>query len=108
MLLNNEKFIGIFLLGMMILTSCSNTDDSSTDYTIIAPTLDQWWYPKSGGVADFYIHSDGRYEQRNAETNVINSTGNWVLENENLPVIRIDYDEGTNPVSSYWLKFEDI
>ena len=100
----------LFLLTLTILVlCCSNDNDSSPDYTVIASLLDKWWHPYSCCSSDFYIHSDGRYEQRDPESNEITDTGNWVLEDENIPSIKIDYDEGTQQtLPTLWLQFFDI
>jgi len=101
--------IASILLGLIIMTSCSNNDGSSPDNTVIAPILDKWWYASYCCNSDIYIHSDGRYEQRDEETNIITDTGNWTLVDEDLAIIKVDYDEGTNQVlSAIWLGFLDI
>jgi len=110
------NLIGIFLFGLITLSSCSNNDDSSPDNTdsspdntVIASILDKWWYASICCTTDIYIHSDGQYEQRDSESNEITYTGNWVWEDEKLPIIKVDYDEGTDQhLSTVWLKFFDI
>jgi len=103
------NLIGIFLFGLITLSSCSNNDDSSPDNTVIASILDKWWYPSYCCTADLYIHSNGRYEQRSHDSDVITDTGNWVLEDKNIAIIKVDYDEGTDQLlPSVWFKFVDI
>jgi len=109
MFLNKKSLIGIFLLGLIVLTSCSKNDDSSPNNTVIASILDKWWYASICCTSDFYIHSDGRYEQRNPESNEITDTGNWIWEDENLSIIKVNYDEGTDQTFSiFWFGFSEI
>jgi hypothetical protein len=111
MFLNNKKYLIILVWALIMLTSCSNNNDGSPDHSAIATILDKWWYPTYSGSNDFYIHSDGRYEQRDADTNVITSTGNWILvkEEEDLATIKVDYDENTNQhYKTVWFQFYEI
>jgi hypothetical protein len=75
----------------------------------MASILDKWWYPKFNGTDEFYIHSDGRYEQRKPNSEVTKYTGNWILEDKQTAIIKVDYDEGTDQnVSTIWLLFSEI
>jgi len=114
MLLNKRNLIRIFLLVSIVLASCCNNDDSisednSNDNSAITTILDKWWYASICCTSDFYIHSDGRYEQRDSESNEITDTGNWICEDENLSIIKVNYDQGTGQtLSTVWFKYSEI
>lgn len=102
------KKLFILILSIIVL-SCSRDNNSSPDYTVIASILDKWWYASYCCTSDIYIHSDGKYEQRDSQTNEITDTGNWILEDEKLPIIKIDYDEASpQTIPTLWLEFFNI
>jgi len=103
------SFVGIIFFGWILLMGCSNTDDTKPDSSVTDVLLDKWWYPYYSGTDAFYLHSDGKYDQKHPNSEVIDYTGNWVWVEENKPLLIIDYDEGTDQIlSSYWLGFSDI
>lgn len=109
MFINKENLIGIFVFGFIMLTNCSDNNEKRPDNAVIASILDKWWYPDYSGTDEIYIHSNGRYEQKHPNSEVTNYTGHWILEDEQVAIIKVDYDEGTDQnISTIWLLFAEI
>ncbi|GAA4892917.1 hypothetical protein GCM10023311_16680 [Flaviramulus aquimarinus] len=108
---NLLKLLGIFIIGLIIMTSCSSDDDSNTDTNFVNVFFfDKWWYDSNDLTADIYFHSDGDYEQRTAfQGNEIKGTGAWTWEDENSGIMKIDNFGGSGQVlSSIWYKLTNI
>lgn len=108
---NLLKLLGIFIIGLIIMTSCSSDDDSNTAANSVNVFFfDKWWYDSNDLTADIYFHSDGDYEQRTTfQGNEIKGTGAWTWEDESSGIMKIDNFGGSGQVlSSIWYKFNNI
>jgi hypothetical protein len=100
------KFIGIFLIGITALTSCSSDSSSSNvDEDLLT---DKWWYSADGTVSDVYFHSNGDYEQNFVwnGTNIA-SSGNWEWINQDAGTIHL-YNLVGNAVTEAQLKVSEL
>ena len=61
---NLLKFIGIFMIGFTMLTSCSSDDNGTVNNSDKSVLLDKWWYDSNNVTADLHFHSNGNYEQK--------------------------------------------
>ena len=107
---NLLKIIGIFAIGLTILTSCSNDDDENSISSDNSLLFDKWWYDSNNYTADVYFDSNGEYEQKIIllGTEKI-SEGNWTWEDENSSIMKIDNLGGDGQVvSSVWFRFSEI
>jgi hypothetical protein len=100
------KFIGIFLIGITALTSCSSDSSSSSlDDDLL---VDKWWYSADGTVSDVYFHSNGDYEQNFVWNGTnIGSTGNWEWISQSAGTIHLFNLEG-NAVTEAQIKVSDL
>ena len=105
------KRIGIFILVLTITISCSSSDDSNSQDNSGNTTLfNKWWYDSNDFAADIYFHSSGEYEQKKVvQGTLYTGDGDWVFENEDLGILRIDNLTGNGQLqSTIWLKISDI
>ena len=107
---NLLKFIGIFMIGLTMLTSCSSDDNGTVTNSDKSVLLDKWWYDSNNVTADLHFHSNGNYEQKvTIQGMTLTGTGNWTWVDQNNGIIKIDNLTGNGQVfPSIWLKFSDI
>ncbi len=103
------KFIGIILIGLLTLSSCSNDDEILVD-SDASPLFDKWWYDSGDFTADLYFHSNGQYEQKIFLLGQeFTASADWTWENESGGIMKIDNLSGSGQItSSVWFKFSDI
>lgn len=105
------KLFGLFLIGFTLIISCSSDDDSGSPDNSENPSIfDKWWYDSNDFAADIYFHSDGMYEQNKIVQGVeYVGTGDWMLENEDLGILKVENLEGNGQnFSTIFLKISDI
>ncbi|RSK40254.1 hypothetical protein [Mangrovimonas spongiae] len=103
------RLVGTFILLLTLVTSCSSDDDAQNP-SETPSLLDKWWYDSNDFAADIYFHSNGEYQQKKiVQGTEYTGTGNWVFEDEDSRIIRIDNLEGTGQVSNtIWLKITNL
>jgi len=107
---NLLKFIGIFLFGITMLSSCSSSDDETDNNSDYSSLFDKWWYDSDDFAADIYFHSNGDYEQKLIFAGIeFTTTGDWTWEDESSGIMKIDNLTGNGQLlSAVWFKFSDI
>ena len=107
---NLLKFIGIFMIGLTMLTSCSSDDNGTVNNSDKSVLFDKWWYDSNNFAGDLHFHSNGNYEQKVMISGIeYTATGNWTWENATNGIMKIDNLRGLGQaLPSIWLKFSDI
>lgn len=109
---NVLKFLGIFFLGLIMITGCSKDDDNDSNENNVVSTFifDKWWYDSDDFAADIYFHSNGDYQQKKIVSGQeYTATGNWTWEDEDAGIMKIDNIEGENQTETeVWFKISDI
>ncbi len=107
---NLLKFIGIFMIGFTMLTSCSSDNNGTVNNSDKSVLFDKWWYDSNNFAGDLHFHSNGNYEQIVILLGIpTTATGNWTWVDQNNGIMKIDNLTGNGQVfPSIWLKFSDI
>lgn len=108
--INLLKFIGIFMIGLTMLTSCSSDDNGTVTNSDKSVLFDKWWYDSNNVTVDLHFHSNGNYEQKVMLSGIqYTTTGNWTWENESNGIMKINNLSGLGQAfPSVWLKLSDI
>lgn len=107
---NLLKFIGIFMIGFTMLTSCSSDNTVSVNNSDNSVLFDKWWYDSNNFAADLHFYSNGNYEQRVISLGIpTTGTGNWTWVDQNNGIMKINNLTGNGQFfQAIWLKFSDI
>jgi len=95
------------LAATLTLIGCNDDDDITTPES--SAIFDKWWYAEDV-LADFYISSNGEFEQNDGSSTSNSFFGEWTWVDESELTLKVEYlpGRGLGQPERSWLRFSNL